>query len=66
MILFKKENNSLNKRRDFSKILLSFRIITYLNSILIYIYTFKLYNFYIIKKRKASFIIYEIIKYLYF
>ena len=30
-MLFKKENNSLNKRKDFSKVTLSSQIITYLN-----------------------------------
>ena len=30
-MLFKKENNSLNKRKDFLKVALLFRIILYLN-----------------------------------
>ena len=41
------------------------RRVKYLNLIYTYIYIFEFYTFYIVKKRKVSSIIYEIIKRLY-
>ena len=64
-MLFKKENNSLNERRGFPGASLPFRIMIYLNSILIDIYTFKSDNFYIVGKRISSCIIHEIVKKFY-
>ena len=64
-MLFKKENNSFNKSKGFSKAALSFRIMIYLNYIYINIYIFKFNSFYIVEKRILNYIIYEIIKKFY-
>ena len=66
MILFKKENNSLNKRKGFSKVSLLIRFNIFKLNINRYIYIFEFHNFYIVEKRKSSFIIFEIMKYFCF
>ena len=64
MMLFKKENNSLNERRGFPKAAVVPNNDIFELNINIYIYTFKFHDFYIIEKRKASSIICEIMRYL--